>query len=426
MKARYFTLLGAMALAGFGSACGTTTSSSSGGAAPSNCQGSVTVATELPTSGADASDGLPTRQGAELAVSQANDNKLLGGCTVKLVNKDDVSLQTNKHDANQGAQNMTALAQDQSILGVVGAFNSAVCKAEAPIANQAGLVMISPSCTNPGLTISGADPSVDTSSLRPTGKITFFRVCTTDVGQGAGLAQAAKDKLNASKAYVFDDQETYGQGLAKQFSSNFTKNGGTVVGTASLPGTTTDFRTELQDAKAKGADLIFFGGTSSNGGGILRQQMQDPSVGLSSAKYLGGDGIVDAEFFTQAGANADGSYGTIVAPDPTKLDSAKQFVSDYQSKYNAAPGAYSANAYDAMNIILQAIKKAIDDNGGKLPTDPKAFRESVRANVAGTNYSGAIGTTSFDQNGDTSNKLLTLDVAQGGKWVYSETVQVKS
>jgi len=419
-RSQFTTLLALLALGA--AACGTSSTSSSGQA--SGCTGTVTVATELPVSGNDASDGVPTQNGAVLAVDQANANHTLNGCTLTVISKDDTSAATGAHDPTQGASNMTALAGNQAVVGVVGAFNSSVCQAEQPIANDADLVLISPSCTNPGLTIVGSNSSIDTSSLRPTGKITFFRVCTTDIGQGAGLAQVATQTLKDTKAYVFDDQETYGQGLAATFKTDFVADGGTVVGTASLPGSTTDFTSELTQAKSDGADLIFFGGTSSNGGGIIRKQMGD--VGLGSVDFLGGDGIQDTQFFTEAGSAGDGAYSTVAAPNPADLSSATAFVSAYKAKFNSDPGAYSANAYDAMQIIIQAIKGAIQSNGGKLPTSASAFREAVRANVAAIHYSGAIGTTTFDANGDTTNKLLTLWKGSGGQWTYVSTLTVSS
>jgi branched-chain amino acid transport system substrate-binding protein len=149
-------------------------------------------------------------------------------------------------------------------------------------------------------------------------------------------------------------------------------------------------------------------------------------VGLGSVDFLGGDGIQDTQFFTEAGTAGDGAYSTVAAPNPADLSSATAFVSAYKAKFGSAPGAYSANAYDAMNIIIQAIKGAIQSNGGKLPTSPSAFREAVRANVASIHYSGAIGTTSFDSNGDTTNKLLTLWKGSGGKWTYVSTLTVSS
>ncbi|MFN2451684.1 MAG: branched-chain amino acid ABC transporter substrate-binding protein [Candidatus Dormibacteria bacterium] len=416
---RLISLAGALSLVAL-AGCGT---SSSGGSGGKSCTGSVSVGSDLPVSGSDASDGKPTQNGAQLAVDQANKNKVLGGCTIKYVPKDDSSVALGKHDPQQGASNIQAFIGDESVVGVVGPFNSSVAKAELPIANQGGLPLISPSNTNPGLTIPGSNPDVDTSVLRPTPTLTYFRVCTTDLGQGKGLADSATKKLGAKKAFVIDDQETYGKGLADNFAKDFAAGGGTVVDRVSLPGTTKDFRDTLNRAKSDGADLIFFGGTSSNGGGILRKQQAD--VGLT-AVFMGGDGIVDDEFFTQAGDAGNGAYGTIAAPDPAKLSSAKQFVTDYKAAFGADPGAYSANAFDAMNVIIQAAKKAIDANGGALPGDPKAFRESVRAQIAKTDYNGAIGHTTFDKNGDTTNVLLTLDKGVGGKWTTDAEITLKA
>jgi branched-chain amino acid transport system substrate-binding protein len=422
---RLVPILGAVSLLAVLAGCGTTNNTTSPGAAGggdlAGCTGSVTVASDLPVSGSDASDGKPTQNGAQLAVTQATNNKLLGGCTIKYVAKDDSSVALGKHDPQQGAQNMTELAGDSSVLGVIGPFNSNVALAELPIANKAGLVMISPSNTNSGLTIAGSRPDVNTGSLKPTGVTTYFRVCTTDIGQGKADAQQAYQVLGGKKAYVMDDQEAYGKGLADEFVKFYQAAGGNVAKRVSLPGDTKDFHTQLTEAKGLGVDVIFFGGTSSNGGGIIKKQMAD--TGLTSVKFVGGDGIVDDEFFTQAGSQAEGAYGSVAAPDPTKLDNAKKFVSDYSAAYGKDPSAYSANAYEAMNILLQSVKKAITDNGGKLYSTGTAFRDAVRKAVAATSYDGVIGHTTFDANGDTTNVLLTIFQAQGGKWVYSSTVK---
>ncbi|MFN2568741.1 MAG: branched-chain amino acid ABC transporter substrate-binding protein [Candidatus Dormibacteria bacterium] len=411
------TLVGALVVT-FAAGCGAT--STSGGA--QGCTGSVTVASDLPTGGSDASTGVPMQNGAQLAVDQANDSKLLGGCTVKYIPKNDSSVTLGKHDPQLGASNMTELAGNAAVVGVVGPYNSSVAQAQMPIANNAGLTMISPGNTNPGLTIAGSNPDINTKSLRPTGTLTYFRVCTTDIPQGHAEAQSALETLNVKKAFVIDDQDTYGKGLADQFLKYFVQGGGTRLDRVSEPGTTKDYRADLNKAKRDGADLIFFGGVSSNGGGILRRDMA--SI-LPNAKFLGGDGIVDSEFFTQAGPAAEGAYATNVAPEVTKLSSAKRFVDDYTAKFHADPGSFSANTYDAMNILLQAVKRAVDANGGRIPGDTKALRESVRRNVADTSYDGAIGHTGFDANGDTTNPLVTLVKATGGKWAFVQTVQLK-
>src|SRR5258708_15882901 len=191
MQPRMIPIIGMLSLAAI-AACGTSSSSSSAGAGGSSaagdlsgCTGSVTVASDLPTSGGDASIGGGTEKGVKLAVEQANCAKLLGGCTITYVRKDDASIALGKHDPAQGARNMPELANNAAVVGVVGPFNSGVAVKELPISSAAGLAQISPSNTDPGLTIVGSDPDIDTASLHksPSGKNTYFRVISNDVVQ---------------------------------------------------------------------------------------------------------------------------------------------------------------------------------------------------------------------------------------------------
>jgi branched-chain amino acid transport system substrate-binding protein len=397
-QARVLPVLGILSLMAL-AACGTSTSSGGGGSNSSsgpldNCVGQVTVASDLPTSGGDAAIGGGTEKGVRLAVDQANAAKLLGGCTINYIAKDDSSVAKGKHDPQQGALNVTALVANQAVVGIVGPFNSSVAVAELPITNKAGVVQISPSNTDPGLTIVGSDPDIDTASLKPTGKTTYFRVISNDVVQAEVMAEVAAKELNLKKVYDIDDQETYGKDLSNYFDKDFAKLGGTVVKRVSLPGDTKDFRPQITEAQGLGADSVFFGGVASNGSGIIKKQMAD------------------------AGFNAQASS----APDTTKLASAQQFVTQYKKRYGQDVVAYSTYGYDCMNILLQAIHDVLVGNGGKIPADPTTFRTQVIAKVQGIDYKGTIGETRFDANGDTLNHDFSVYKATGGKWVARETI----
>lgn len=416
LSKRLLPFLGVVGIAAL-SACGTsnnTTSSSGGGGNLSSCQGTITVATDLPLTGGDATDGPPVEKAAHLAVTQANTAKTLGGCTLKYVSKDDATVLKNGHDPAQGAANITALSSDQSVVGVVGPFNSSVAVAEIPVASQNHLALVSPSNTNPGLTQAGSNPDVNTSSLYP-GAHTYFRTIGTDITQGEILAYVATKELSFTKAYVIDDQETYGKGLANFFQKSFTADGGTVVGTASLPGTTKQFATQIADAQSKGAQVVFFGGTSGNGCGVIRSQMP------ANVPLLGGDGCQDDKFITDAASNATGSEVTS-APDASKLSTATQFYSDFKSTYNedGTESPYTPYGFDAMNGLIQAIKAVLVANGGQPPSDSTAFRDAVVKQLHSLSYSGATGTVAFDSNGDTTHAGFSLYTIAGGKWAPKE------
>jgi branched-chain amino acid transport system substrate-binding protein len=420
---RLLPLVGVVGIAAL-AACGTsnnTTSSSGGGGNLSSCSGTITVATDLPLTGGDSTDGPPVQQAAQLAFEQANTNKTLGGCTLKYISKDDATVAANGHDPVQGKANVTALASDPTVVGMVGPFNSGVALAEIPVASQNHLAMISPSNTNPGLTQVGSNPAIDTASLYP-GPHTYFRTIATDTNQAEILAYVATSELKLTKAYAIDDQQTYGRGLRLLFEKYFAADGGTIVnpGAASLPGATKDFSTQVSDAQSKGAQLIFFGGTSGTGCGILRSQMP------ASLPELGGDGCQDSKFLTDAGANADGAAATS-APDVSKVASSAQFNTDYKTRFGVdayAHSPYTPYGYDAMNILIQAIKAVLVANGGQPPADSQTFRDGVVAQLRKVNYSGAVGQTSFDQNGDTTNTGFTLYNVTGGKWAAKEKLVV--
>src|SRR5436309_3804100 len=245
-------------------ACGSGTTSGGSSSTPA-VTGSTTikVATDFPTSGKDTSSGKPAENGAHLAVDQANKNHTIPNITLVFDPKDDVG-PAGIHDPAVGAANVTSLVGDALVAGIVGPFNSSVAKAEMPITNQGPLAQISPANTNQCLTkdtaASGCSGKNDLlPTLRPTGKVNYFRVATTDDHQGPGAADYMA-KLNYKKVYVIDDAETYGIGIANTFIQEWQKVGGTVLGHASEPGTTTSYVSLLTQIAATHPDLIYFGG----------------------------------------------------------------------------------------------------------------------------------------------------------------------
>jgi len=386
-------------------ACG---SSTTGG---TSIKGTIKIGIDLPVSFGDASDGQPTQNGAKLAIKQAG--KVCGASshtdacfTLASFPLDDATAAQNGHDPAQGAANVTQFVTDSAVLGMVGPFNSSVALAEIPIANTVALTMISPANTNECLTQEPADGHCkgQAAKLRATGKNNYFRVCTTDLIQGPAAADFAYKKLGKKKVFVFNDQQTYGLGIAQNFAKQFAADGGTVLNNSDLGGfdstSTSDFHSALNRAKSLGADVVFFGGTTSDKGGQIRKQM----AGILDVPYVAGDGISGNQFAKDAGANAANSYFTVAGPYPKTLPTAQSFDAAYKTEYGQDVGAYSAQAYDSANIIIAAISRAIDDAGGNMPS-----RTQVTAQVAKTqSFHGTIGTTSFDANGDTSLKIITV------------------
>ncbi|MEO7021230.1 MAG: branched-chain amino acid ABC transporter substrate-binding protein [Ktedonobacteraceae bacterium] len=409
---RFFALaMGLTLLMGTLAACGTGTGTTT---TPTNTV--IKVATELPVSGGDIDIGTSTMNGAILAVDQANAKKTIPNVTLQFVKKDDVGA-SGTHDGPTGAANIQALVGDPQVAGIVGPLNSSVATAEMPIASQDNIALISPANTNPCLTKSGADvgctgTSDIAASLHPGHNITYFRLAATDDHQGPAMADYMYNTLHLKTAYVIDDTETYGSGLAKYFVLEWTKLGGTIIdGKSHSVANTTDYTNLLTTAAAQKPDAVYFGGNYSTGGQVIQKQMSQ-IAGLKTAVYAGGDGMTGStDFYKQITDNGGQFYVTVAAPDASKIPQAAQFVKDYTAKYGAL-GPYSAQAFDSMNVLIQAIKTALGTThaatDGNDTAGGNAFRLAVISALKQTSYDGVTGHTTFDANGDTTNKVFTI------------------
>lgn len=392
-------------------ACGTGT-----GTTPNTANTVIKVATDFPTSGGDIDIGTSTMNGAKLAVDEANANHTIPNVTLQFVPKDDVG-PSGTHDGPTGAANIQALLGDPQVAGIVGPLNSSVAQAEMPVANRGNIALISPANTNPCLTKRGADVGCAGANdfvptLRPTGNVTYFRLAATDDHQGPAMADYLFNTKHLKTAYVIDDTETYGSGLAKYFILEWKKLGGTVIdGQSHSVKSTTDYNNLLTAAASQNPDVVYFGGNYSTGGQIVQKQMMEIPA-LQKAIYAGGDGETGSpDFYKQIIDNGGQFYVTIAAPDASKIHAAAQFVKDYTAKYGAL-GPYSAQSFDSMNVLIQAIKTALTTTkpaqNGNDTAGGATFRAAVISALKKTSWDGVTGHTTFDANGDTTNKVFTI------------------
>jgi branched-chain amino acid transport system substrate-binding protein len=404
----------------------------------------IKIATDFPASGKDESSGKPAQNGAQIAVNDANAEHLVPNVNFVLDAKDDVG-PSGAHDPATGQKNVQDLIGDAQVAGIVGPFNSSVAQSEMPIANQAPIALLSPANTNDCLTQitpevacgNATTAQAKLQTYRPTGKVTYFRIATRDFYQGSALADYSYQNKNYRKVYVIDDAETYGIGLAASFTAEWQKLGGTVLGHQSEPGTTTSFVGVLTQIAATHPDFIFFGGTDATGGTPMRQQMSQVP-GLQNTPLVGGDGIKTSGFSRTIGHSGGPVFASVATVDATggssgSTSAAKTFLDKYSKLYGLSNiSAYSASAYDGAMIVMQAVKAAMA--GGAKPaansgdsTTATQFRQSVINAIQNINYNGLTGHQSFDKNGDTTNKVITIysiaqDVNQGDGWSIVQEV----
>lgn len=345
----------------------------------------IKIGCAAPLTGDQAQLGIDTCRGVGLAVEQANLKGVNAtGFKLELLALDD------QHNPAQAVHVAKKFVADRNVLAVVGHFNSSCTKPASAIYHEAGMVQITAASTNPELSRQGFE--------------TFFRVAATDDVQGPKGANFAHRQLNVKRIFVIDDKTTYGKGLADEFEKEARKLGLTILGHEGITQGDKDFTPLLTKIKPMVPDLIYFGGIYPEGALLLRQAS---ALGVP-ATFMGGDGLATPILIELATPQiAEGTYATMVGGDMKKIESAAEFIKDYEARYGEI-GQWSAYGYDSANILIQAIQKA----GRK---DRRALLEAVRAIPR---FLGVTGEVVFDEKGDNQNQFIGVFKVEKGKLVY--------
>ncbi|MFD9053455.1 branched-chain amino acid ABC transporter substrate-binding protein [Streptomyces zaomyceticus] len=361
----------------------------------------VTIGVDAPLTGPLEQSGKGIVNSVELAVQQANKTRAVPGVTFKTRALDD------RATADQGKENAGRFVGQSDVIGVVGPLNSRVALAMQPPMDRAGLTLVSPANTNPALTL--GPHWLSGSTARP--YKSYFRTVTTDASQGPFAAQFVFKKLDKRRAFVIDDNEAYGLGLAATFTAEFTRLGGKVAGKGRFDVGDRNFSGLADRIVNSGAEFVFCGGAYPECGRISSKVKE---VG-SGVTVVGGDAMYESAYLGVAGDRAEGDIATSVGAPVEVLHSARTFVSSYKiAAYATPPGTYGSYAYDSAWAIIEAVKSVVTGNGGILPADARA---AVTAAMSAVTFSGVTGPVSFDQYGDATDKQLTVYVVRNKEWM---------
>ncbi|WP_323183590.1 bifunctional serine/threonine-protein kinase/ABC transporter substrate-binding protein [Streptomyces virginiae] len=375
-----------------------------GGTAGNGAAGSavtVVIGVDAPLSGGLSAMGLGVKNSADLAVRTANETGHVPGVRFEIKALDDGA------DPAKGEANAARFVSDEKVLGVVGPLNSGVAKTlVAPLA-RANMAVVSPSNTDPVLTL-GPGWAAGTTS-RPYS--TYFRTVATDVVQGPFAARYLHGTAKKSKVYVVDDASAHGTALTSGFTPEFAKLGGTVVGTEQVDPAERAFAGLATRVRSSGADAVYFGGYYDTAA-VLSQQLKQAGVGVP---LMGGDGIYDAQYLT-TNPKAEGDLATNIGVAAEESAAGQDFLTRYRkADYPEAAGWYGPYAYDATWTLIEAVKAVVTANGGTLPPAPDT-RAKVPQAVTGVAFDGVTGRVAFDGNGDTLDRRLTLYSVKDGRW----------
>jgi branched-chain amino acid transport system substrate-binding protein len=298
---------------------------------------------------------------------------------------------------------------DNKFLGMIGPYNSAVAEAEIPIANAQHFVMISPSNTRECLTADFSYCKIHPAELRKSGPNNYWRVVTRDDYQGPAMSDYAFKTLNLKSVGVLDDSTVFGKGIADNFEKRFKELGGTTKRDSYKVDQTTDFRSKLVAFKNAGMLGVYAGGTIDQNICVPKAQMK--SIGWD-VPYMGGDGLEETDCIDQASGNEANLYATSAGAEATQIPGAKATIDAFRKVFTGPNdlGGYTMQAFDATNVLITAIDKAMSANSGNVPS-----REQVRGQMAQIKgFKGVIGTYDFDANGDTSLKIVSIYQVQTG------------
>ena len=372
------------------------------------------IASDLPLQGSNRS--LTTEMADAIEFVLKKRDYKAGDYTIGYQSCDDSTAQAGVWDSARCSSNARAYANNQSVIGVVGTFNSGCAKLVLPVANRAPdgpLAMVSPANTYPGLTIGGpGTESGEPDNYYPTGKRNYARVVWNDQFQGAANALLAKE-LGLKKVYVLTDKETYGIGVANLFVRYAGK-----LGIETVPGApqawdknATSYDAIASRIKSSGADAIFLGGIVCNNGGKL---IKDLRAGVGpDVQIFGPDGWTPITATIEgAGEASEGMYITQPGLPADQLKGeGKAFVDEFTAEIGKAPNPYTAYAAQAASIMLDAIEES---DGTRPSVSEKVLNREIK--------DGILGDFKIDENGDTTLGIVSVYQIKGQKETFVKTI----
>ena len=366
------------------------------------------IASDFPLQGANRS--LTTEMADAIEYMLEQQDWKAGDTVLGYQSCDDSTAQAGSWDSAKCSSNGRAYANNASVIGVIGTFNSGCAKLVIPIANRESLAMVSPANTYPGLTEGGPGTEAgEPDNYYPSGTRNYARVVWNDQFQGAANAQYAKE-LGLKKIFILNDGETYGLGIAQLFEDYAGDLDIQILGNQKWDKKASSYESLASKISSSGADGVFLGGIVCNNGGKL---IKDIKAGAPNVQLLGPDGWTPISATIEgAGAAANNMYITQPGVPVDQLKGAgKEFVDGFTEAEGKAPNPYTAYAAQAAQVLLAAIEK-----GG---TD----RAAVSSALFETDVTdGIIGSFQIDENGDTTLGLVSVYQVKNGEETYVKSV----
>jgi branched-chain amino acid transport system substrate-binding protein len=331
--------------------------------------------------GSQATFGQSTDNGLKLAIEEINAAGGVDGKQVRVITYDD------KGEPREAGAAVTRLVSRDGVVAVIGEVASGLSLAGAPICQESGVPMVSPSSTNPKVTKVGDK---------------IFRVCFIDPFQGGVCAKFAREsaKLKATKAAILYDQSAaYAVGLQEEFDKAFVARGGEIVAKETYTEGDQDFAASLTKIRAANPDVIFVPGYYTDVGNIA---LQARKLGMTTP-LLGGDGWDSSKLGEIGGEAINGCFYSNHYSHEDPNPKVQEFLKKYQAKFGEIPDGLAALGYDAAIILCEAIDRADGTDGAKIATELAATKD----------YDGVTGNISIDSGRNAVKPAVILEMQDG-------------
>lgn len=343
----------------------------------------IKIAAIQPITGPNAAVGIGIMNSIQLAVDQANANKVVGEKQIELLKLDDAS------KPEQGVNAAIKAASDPKVVAVTAHWNSPVALATNDVFHREGLVNLVTSAISYQITIGNDYDEI-------------FRTVTPDnilCEYGARFAVQIK---GYKTFFLIDDNTAFGKSLVKFFGESVKKYGGRVVGEESIQVGEKDFRPVLTKTKRLNPDLIFLGGLVTEGA-LIKTQMVKLAI---KSEFMGSGGILSKTFLEIAGEAAEGSISFWQGVPLEKTSEGLKFIEDYNKAGFKDPyEAFGIFGYVSAQVLIEAILRAGLD------------RRAIIDEMKNGTFETAIGKVSFDQYGDNKLRFISINQVKNGDWV---------
>jgi branched-chain amino acid transport system substrate-binding protein len=347
----------------------------SGGPAPDE----ICIGHYASLTGSEATFGQSTDNGIRLAIEAVNQAGGIHGRKIRLITYDD------RGDAKEAGTAVTRLINRDQVAAVLGEVASGLSLAGAPVCQENGIPMVTPSSVAPEITAVGDR---------------IFRVCFTNRFQAYACAKFAREHLKAQTAAILYDQKLpYSVGLEGEFKKQFTAMGGTIAARVSYQQGDQDFAAQLTTIRGSNPDVVFVPGYYTD---VANIAVQARRRGIR-APLVGGDGWDSAKLAEIAGDAIDGSYFATHYSQQDPRPRVQEFLKDYQKQFGSAADAMAALGFDAAGILCAAMQKAPSESGADIAAALASTRD----------FDGVTGRISIDAERNAVKPAVILEMKHG-------------